>query len=319
VDHDPANLDTTGGQPVLRLERRFAHSPDTVWKAITEPAELAHWFPARVDTALEVGAAMRFTFEGEDESTEGEILEFDPPKVFMFRWNDDVLRMEILPEDTGCRLVFSHTLSEAYGGRPAAGRNAAGWDTCLAGLMARLDGRPARQPAEPIFELMGSYIQRFGLAEGKFRDHPDGHLLRFELDLVWRPAEEVWAALTEADGAEPVLAAVGSAPPPRFTNGYVAAGPATQVSPPNLLEYDWQHDGTPAGRVRWEVVADPKAGTRVVLTQTVPAPLAGLRATALAAWQTHLELFFAALFGSPRRWPAERTEALTELYASRLG
>ena len=29
----------------LRFERRLDHSPERVWRAITEPEELAHWFP----------------------------------------------------------------------------------------------------------------------------------------------------------------------------------------------------------------------------------------------------------------------------------
>jgi len=35
--------------------------------------------------------------------------------------------------------------------------------------------------------------------------------------------------------------------------------------------------------VRWEIVVDARLGTRVELTQTIPAGLAQLRATALAA------------------------------------
>jgi hypothetical protein len=59
-------------------------------------------------------------------------------------------------------------------------------------------------------------------------------------------------------------------------------------------------------------------GSRAVVTQTIPSRLADLRATVLAVWQTHLELFVAALHGPPRRWPEERTEELKERYAARL-
>jgi uncharacterized protein YndB with AHSA1/START domain len=30
----------------LTFERRLSHSVERVWRAVTEPAELAHWFPA---------------------------------------------------------------------------------------------------------------------------------------------------------------------------------------------------------------------------------------------------------------------------------
>jgi hypothetical protein len=55
-----------------------------------------------------------------------------------------------------------------------------------------------------------------------------------------------------------------------------------------MLEYDWLAGDRPAGRVRWELSADP-AGTRVTLTQTGPGELQGLVATAMTAWQAHLE------------------------------
>jgi uncharacterized protein YndB with AHSA1/START domain len=318
VKENPATLHIIGTDPVLRLERRLAHPPGKVWRAVTDPAEMAHWFPARIETELKVGAPMRFTFEGDDKVTHGEILEFDPPKVFVFRWNDDVLRLELLPDGPGCRLVFSHTHSAAGGGRLGAGRNAAGWDQCLAALSARLDGRPGEEPEEEMFRRIAAYVERFGLAEGEVLDHSGGHLIRFERDLVWRPVAAVWELLTSPGPDGPERPVVGAPPPQRFTNAYVPVGPITEVDPPHVLEYDWPHDGDPAGRVRWELTEDPKAGNRVIITQTVPARLADLRATALAAWQIHLELLFAALFGSEQPWPAERTEQLQKTYAERL-
>lgn len=223
MEEDPATLETIDGKPVLRLERRLAHSPKKVWRAITEPDEMAHWFPARVETELKVGAVMRFTFEG---------------------------------------------------------------------------------------QVLG---------------HPDGHLVRFERDLVWRPAADIWAALIGGEGTTEDARttrrdlAVGAPPPPASTTDDVPAGPLTAVDPPHLLEYTWRHEGAPAGRVRWEVLADPKSGHRIVVTQTVPARLADLLPTALAARQTHLELLFATLFGSSRPVPAERTRELEKMYADRLG
>ncbi|MGJ6965176.1 hypothetical protein ACSDR0_25020 [Streptosporangium sp. G11] len=97
------------------------------------------------------------------------------------------------------------------------------------------------------------------------------------------------------------------------------AGPVTEAGAPHVLEYEWLHDGEPAGRVRWELAHDPARGTRVVLTRTVPARPADLRARALAAWQAHLEVFFATVQGEPRPRPEGRVEELRELYERRLG
>ena len=99
-------LQTIGGKPVLRFERLLVHSPEKVWSAVTEPDQMRHWFPASVETDLVIGAPMRFRFEGDDDATpgpmkDGEILELDPPKVYAFRWNEDVLRFELLPQVEG--------------------------------------------------------------------------------------------------------------------------------------------------------------------------------------------------------------------------
>jgi hypothetical protein len=70
--------------------------------------------------------------------------------------------------------------------------------------------------------------------------------------------------------------------------------------------------------VRWELSPQP-VGCWLVLTQTVPARLADRRATALAAWHTHLELLAEALHKEPRPWPDARMDELARRYADRLG
>ena len=63
-------------------------------------------------------------------------------------------------------------------------------------------------------------------------------------------------------------------------------------------------------------MSDPKLGVRVELTQSFPAELAELRASSLAMWHVHLELFFAAVHGDIRcPWPTERVEELTKHYS----
>ena len=97
-----AALETVAGQAVLRFERTLRHPPEKVWTAVTDPAEMSQWFPATVETELRPGAPIRFSMdEVVPGTTEGEVLELDPPKVYVFRWNDDVLRFELLPDDDG--------------------------------------------------------------------------------------------------------------------------------------------------------------------------------------------------------------------------
>jgi uncharacterized protein YndB with AHSA1/START domain len=153
---------TVDGRPVLRFERRLAHPVDAVWRAITEPAELAHWFPAAVAVDLRVGGRMTFTFP--DGEQEGEISELDPARAFAFSWGKEHLRFELDPVD-GCLLRFSTVLSE----HDQAARDAAGWHVCLDRLERHLSGAPVAAPgSEPTpewRELYEAYTAR-GLPTG---------------------------------------------------------------------------------------------------------------------------------------------------------
>lgn len=304
-----ATLSYVNGEPTLRFERRLRHSPAKVWRAVTDPAELKHWFPAEVELELRPGTPVRFTFPDEDDVWTGEVLEVDEPKVFVFTWDSDVLRVELVPDGDGCLLVFSHTIGGGKVGFLQAGRAATGWDTCLDHLVARLDGTPAPEPTETL-PAMEHYIEKFGLNKGTVTPTDAGWRVHFARDLAWKPPADTWQVLTE--GAETGV-------PTRATNDAVPAGRVVTMEPEHVLEYEWLHDGEPAGTVRWELHSDPKLGERVELTQTVPAHLADLRPLALAAWHLHLELFFAAVMGEVRcAWSQERLTELTKHYTDAI-
>ena len=295
-----AKLETIGGNPVLRFERRLAHPVAKVWQAVSDPGEMRHWFPAMLETELEVGAPIRFVFPEQapvDAVGHGEILELDPPKVFAFRWNHDVLRFELVPDGDGCLLYFSQTLGGGAIGRLGAGRNAAGWDHCLDGLAALLDGREA-EPFTEWMPAMEHYIERFGLGEGEVTRTEGGFELHFARDLVWKPAEDIWR----------LLAGDGHARHPE-----VPAGEVTTSEEPRLLEY-----ASEGGLVRWEVCFDAELGARVELTHTVPSALADRVPELLATWHTHLDQLFAAANGEDRPVPENRPAELANHYRERL-
>jgi uncharacterized protein YndB with AHSA1/START domain len=301
-------LHTIDGRSVLRFERRLAHPVEKVWRAITDPAEMAHWFPATVEMDGRAGGRITFTFPGgEMDSADGSITEWDPPRVFAFDWNGDPLRMELRPDGDGTVLVFTHT----FGDRPMAGSFATGWDTCLGALEQTLsdpDGAISIAP-QRYAERHDAYVEAFGLGEGTVADDAEGFTVRFER-LLPHPVEDVWPAL-----AGPGAPSAGAEPPSHATNAYVTAGALTAVEPQRVLEYAWLADGEPAGRVRWELTGGHPAGTRVVLTQTGPVRLADVRVTALAAWHTHLDLLAGRLRGLTRPWPEERTRELEKHYS----
>jgi len=204
-----ATLSTINGEPTLRFERRLRHSPRKVWRAVSDPAEMAHWFPAAVEAEVVV-----------DGTWDGEVLEVDEQKVFMFRWNQDVLRIELIPDGDGCRLVFTQTIGGGRVGLLGAGRTAAGWDSCLDQLVAGMDGDTAPARSDWLTP-MAHYIEKFALGDGVVESTSDGHVLRFARDLVWKPEAAVWSTLTED-------AEVGTEPPMRATNGNVPAGPVAE-------------------------------------------------------------------------------------------
>lgn len=160
-----ATLDIVDGRPTLRFERRFPHSPEKVWKAITDPAELTHWFPQDVEGSFAPGAKLRFVFRGEPPvldgkvigDFDGEVLEVDPPRLIAYRWGEDILRWTLTPDGDGCLLAFTDTVAD----RGKAARDGAGWHVCLDVLAARLGGTAA-PPGDRWKELYEDYRQDFG-------------------------------------------------------------------------------------------------------------------------------------------------------------
>jgi uncharacterized protein YndB with AHSA1/START domain len=149
------------GRGVLRFERHLGHPVEVVWRAIVDPGENVHWYPARAEYDLRVGGEATFTWEpaepgGPPELTTGTILELDPPYLLAFDEDGHVVRLELIPTGSGCTLVFTHVFEDD--GR--AHQHAAGWDDRLGVLEDRLDGKPAAPTANPD-ELMNAYREKF--------------------------------------------------------------------------------------------------------------------------------------------------------------
>ena len=137
----------------LRFERRLDHSPERVWRAITEPDELAHWFPP-----------------GE----ELQVTESEPARLLAGTWYGDELRFELHPEGDACMLVFTHTFAE----REKAARDAAGWDRVFVRFDALLRGEPMseEQSLEGWSEVHERYAADLGvdptLGRQALAEHP---------------------------------------------------------------------------------------------------------------------------------------------------
>ena len=157
--------ETIDDRPALTFERRLAHPVPRVWQAVTDPAELAAWFPSAVSGQVAPGGALTFDFPDGDMKLEGEVVEFDPPRRFAFTFGDDVLRIELDAVGDGCLLRFTCIFDESE----RASRDAAGWHVCLDRLEQHLGGTPTQGPgSEPTPDWRGFYeeYQRRGLPAG---------------------------------------------------------------------------------------------------------------------------------------------------------
>jgi uncharacterized protein YndB with AHSA1/START domain len=172
-NRDGQLVEVGGDRVAVRFERRLAHSPQRVWRAVTESGELAKWFPARPEIGGErrVGAELTFVYPNDEAPPEsGEIVEFEEPKLFAFTWRSSgadaqLLRFELEPEGDGTRLVFTHELP-----RPDSAKVAAGWELCLDDLEAALSSGPRSEfPEGRWAELHEAYAAEFGVSPGPGR------------------------------------------------------------------------------------------------------------------------------------------------------
>jgi uncharacterized protein YndB with AHSA1/START domain len=136
------------------FERRFEAPRGRIWRALTDPAELASWLaPAEMD--MRVGGSVVLTFEERDER--GTITELRELEVIAYTWNEgktnSLVRFELETDGDGTRLRLQHTFDgevdlSSYGG---------GWHHHLEQLMAQVAGEPITWDSNRYKELKSEY------------------------------------------------------------------------------------------------------------------------------------------------------------------
>lgn len=76
-----------GDYATLRFERRLPHPREAVWKAITDPKELAVWFNNKAIIDGRNGGTIDFVTGPAGFHTTGRILVWDPPRAFEHEWH----------------------------------------------------------------------------------------------------------------------------------------------------------------------------------------------------------------------------------------
>jgi uncharacterized protein YndB with AHSA1/START domain len=129
-----------------RIEREavYPHSPERVWRALVEPAELAAWLMPN-DFAAEVGH--EFSLETGDAhvgTIRAEVLEVDEPKLLRCRWSggfgDTIVTFELFSEGDGTRLRVVHD----------------GWTEPVAGEWAGFDDGWTQKLEQDLPRVLGS-------------------------------------------------------------------------------------------------------------------------------------------------------------------
>ncbi|MEU1081148.1 SRPBCC family protein [Streptomyces sp. NPDC005908] len=147
------------GRPAVRFSREYGHPVDRVWRFVTDPDELAHWFPSRAEIDLRPGGAVTFSGDPALEDSGGRVIAVDPPRHLSFTWEDDEIHFD-LEELAGQRTRL--TLTNVLGTENTAARNSAGWDVCLSALDARARGErfegPHAGPEAPARQLYEAYV-----------------------------------------------------------------------------------------------------------------------------------------------------------------
>ena len=156
-DADLGTLEQRGDRWTITFTRRLSHSPEKVWRAVTEPEHMAAWFPDEMVGERRVGAPLKFVTEHGD-GFEGEMLVFEPPSVMELLWGTDRLRIEVQPDGDGSVLTLIDTFAELG----KAARDASGWHECLDRLVCALNGDQPRPAGEPWRALNAIYVERFG-------------------------------------------------------------------------------------------------------------------------------------------------------------
>ena len=157
---DDTNLGTLtrqGDQWTLTFTRSLKHSPEKVWRAVTEPEHLAVWFPQEIVGERRADAPLKF-LHPKSAAFDGQMRVFDPPSVIEFTWGTDLLRIELQADGEGTRL----TLSDTFGELGKAARDAAGWHECLNRLVGDLDGESPSAWGSNWRQLNEIYKEHFG-------------------------------------------------------------------------------------------------------------------------------------------------------------
>lgn len=155
-----------GGRYTLVFVRELPYPPERVFRALSDPAELAAWAPFDADRDLAAPGPAVLTMAGGEgtERSPAVVRRAEPWSLLEYTWEQDLLRWELSPIPGGTRLTLRHTVED----KSWIPRVTAGWHLCLDVAERALAGRPVgrivgEQAKQHGFDgLHAAYGERLG-------------------------------------------------------------------------------------------------------------------------------------------------------------
>ena len=147
-----AQVRKDGEKWTLMLVRELRHSPEKVWQALTDPAQLREWAPFDADRNLGTVGPVKLTTVGDadgaglrNNSEAGRRAE-----VLEYNWGGNDIRWELEALGGGTRLTLWHNIDRRF-----IAWGAAGWHICFDVLDRLL-------AVTPIGRMVGPEATKFG-------------------------------------------------------------------------------------------------------------------------------------------------------------
>lgn len=168
-----AEIKKDGEDWTLVMVRELRHSPEKVWKALTDPTELNQWAPFDADGNLgTTGAKVNLTTVGAPKPyvTETTVIRAEPPNELEYNWGDNKMRWKLEPRGEGTHLTLWSKIDRRY-----IAMGAAGMHICIDVLDRLLSGHPIGRFAgvegmknEGWQRLHKEYAAQFGVETPKW-------------------------------------------------------------------------------------------------------------------------------------------------------
>jgi uncharacterized protein YndB with AHSA1/START domain len=160
-----AHIHKEGEKWTLVLVRDLRHAPAKVWKALTDPAQLAQWAPFDADRDMATAGPVKLSTVGTPQISETTVRRAEAPRLLEYSWGGGDLRWELEPIEGGTRLTLWHNIDRRF-----ISWGAAGWHICFDVLDRLLADAPIGRTVGPKVmayegwrQLTAEYAQQFGL------------------------------------------------------------------------------------------------------------------------------------------------------------